>query len=160
MMASLRLSLMILALMASLADPARATEPDEILADPAREARARAITRELRCVVCQNQSVDDSEAPLAKDIRTIVRERIVAGDTDAEVRDFVVSRYGQYVLLRPPFGIDTALIWVGPFLLFGVALLVATIYLRRARTAGNNASGALSEDEERRVEALLKDDNP
>jgi cytochrome c-type biogenesis protein CcmH len=160
MMVSLRLSLMILALMASLADPARATEPDEILADPAREARARAITRELRCVVCQNQSVDDSEAPLAKDIRTIVRERIVAGDTDAEVRDFVVNRYGQYVLLRPPFGIDTALIWVGPFLLFGLALLVATIYLRRARTADNNASGALSEDEERRIEALLKDDNP
>jgi cytochrome c-type biogenesis protein CcmH len=160
MMAWLRLSLMILVGLASLAHPALATEPDEILTDPEREARARAITRELRCVVCQNQSVDDSEAPLAKDIRTIVRERIVAGDTDTQVREFVVSRYGQYVLLRPPFGVDTALIWVGPFVLFGLALIVAAIYLRRARSAASTVPGALSEDEERRVQALLKDENP
>lgn len=135
-----------------------ALEPDEILQDPAKEKRARAITKELRCVVCQNQSVDDSDAPLAKDIRLIVRERIMAGETDQQVRAFVVNRYGQYVLLRPPLGIDTALIWIGPFALLVIALGVAGIYLRRARPAGGSATGALSAEEERRLEAILKDD--
>lgn len=158
MMSFVRHFLMLLACMASLTLAARATEPDEVLVDPEKEARARAITRELRCVVCQNQSVDDSEAPLAKDIRTLVRERIVAGDNDAEVRAFVVSRYGQYVLLRPPFGVDTALIWIGPFALFGVALAVAAVYLRRARPADTAQSASLSAEEERRLDAMLKDD--
>ena len=141
-----------------LASPVRATEPDEILQDAAQEKRARAITRELRCVVCQNQSVDDSDAPLAKDIRVIVRERIVAGETDEQVRAFVVNRYGQYVLLRPPLGIDTALIWIGPFALLAVALGVAAVYLRRARPAGDAAAGGLSAEEERRLDDLLKDE--
>lgn len=135
-----------------------AMEPDEILPDPAKEKRARGITKELRCVVCQNQSVDDSDAPLAKDIRLIVRERIMAGETDDEVRAFVVARYGQYVLLRPPLGVDTALIWIGPFALLAIALGVAALYLRRTRAAGDPASGNLSPEEEQRVEALLKDD--
>jgi len=135
-----------------------AMEPDEILSDPAKEKRARGITKELRCVVCQNQSVDDSDAPLAKDIRLIVRERIMAGETDDQVRAFVVARYGQYVLLRPPLGVDTALIWIGPFALLAIALGVATLYLRRARVAGDPANGKLSLEEEQRVEALLKDD--
>ena len=141
-----------------LASPVRATEPDEILQDAAQEKRARAITRELRCVVCQNQSVDDSDAPLAKDIRVIVRERIVAGETDEQVRAFVVNRYGQYVLLRPPLGIDTALIWIGPFALLAVALGVAAVYLRRARPAGDAAAGGLSAEDERRLDDLLKDE--
>ena len=141
-----------------LASPVRATEPDEILQDAAQEKRARAITRELLCVVCQNQSVDDSDAPLAKDIRVIVRERIVAGETDEQVRAFVVNRYGQYVLLRPPLGIDTALIWIGPFALLAVALGVAAVYLRRARPAGDAAAGGLSAEEERRLDDLLKDE--
>jgi cytochrome c-type biogenesis protein CcmH len=141
-----------------LASPVRATEPDEVLQDAAQEKRARAITRELRCVVCQNQSVDDSDAPLAKDIRVIVRERIVAGETDEQVRAFVVNRYGQYVLLRPPLGIDTALIWIGPFALLAVALGVAAVYLRRARPAGDAAAGGLSAEEERRLDDLLKDE--
>jgi cytochrome c-type biogenesis protein CcmH len=134
-----------------------ALEPEEILKDPASEKRARIITKELRCVVCQNQSVDDSDAPLAKDIRMIVRERIMAGETDAEVRAYVVKRYGQYVLLRPPFGVDTALIWVGPFALLAIGLGVAAIYLRRVRSAGDAQTGTLSPEEEQRVEALLKD---
>jgi cytochrome c-type biogenesis protein CcmH len=134
-----------------------ALEPEEMLKDPASEKRARTITKELRCVVCQNQSVDDSDAPLAKDIRMIVRERIMAGETDAEVRAYVVKRYGQYVLLRPPFGVDTALIWVGPFALLAIGLGVAAIYLRRVRSAGDAQTGTLSPEEEQRVEALLKD---
>jgi cytochrome c-type biogenesis protein CcmH len=134
-----------------------ALEPEELLKDPASEKRARTITKELRCVVCQNQSVDDSDAPLAKDIRMIVRERILAGETDAEVRAYVVKRYGQYVLLRPPLGVDTALIWVGPFALLAIGLGVAALYLRRARSAGDAQTGTLSPEEEQRVEALLKD---
>lgn len=136
-----------------------AMEPDEILPDPAKEKRARGITKELRCVVCQNQSVDDSDAPLAKDIRLIVRERIMAGETDEQVRAFVVARYGQYVLLRPPLGVDTALIWIGPFALLAIALGIAAVYLRRARVAGEAAAGKLSPDEELRLEAILKDDS-
>jgi cytochrome c-type biogenesis protein CcmH len=150
-------SLLAIMALVSLSVVARAVEPDEVLKDPAQEARAREITRELRCVVCQNQSVDDSDAPLAKDIRMIVRERIMAGETDAEVRAYVVKRYGQYVLLRPPFGVDTALIWVGPFALLAIGLGVAAIYLRRVRSAGDAQTGTLSPEEEQRVEALLKD---
>jgi cytochrome c-type biogenesis protein CcmH len=134
-----------------------ALEPEEMLKDPASEKRARTITKELRCVVCQNQSVDDSDAPLAKDIRMIVRERIMAGETDAEVRAYVVKRYGQYVLLRPPLGVDTALIWVGPFALLAIGLGVAALYLRRVRSVGDAQTGTLSPEEEQRVEALLKD---
>lgn len=131
---------------------AQAVEPDEILQDPTHEQRARTITRELRCVVCQNQSVDDSDAPLAKDIRLIVRERIAAGETDQQVLDFVVQRYGKFVLLRPPLEVDTALIWIGPFALLGIALLVAWSVF------GRNSSGMptpLTAEEERRVNDRL-----
>ena len=124
-------SLLAIVAMVSLSTAVHAVEPDEVLKDPAQEARARGITRELKCVVCQNQSVDDSEAPLAKDIRILVRERIIAGDTDDAVRDFIVQRYGQHVLLRPPLAIDTALIWIGPFALFAIALGTALLFLRR-----------------------------
>jgi cytochrome c-type biogenesis protein CcmH len=96
--------------------PARAVEPDEVLADPALEARARAISAGLRCVQCQNQTIDESNAPLARDLRLIVRERLEAGDSDAEVVAHVRARYGDFVLLKPPFNPHTALLWIGPFL--------------------------------------------
>src|SRR5947209_10528603 len=97
-----------------LAAPAFAVQPDEILSDPALEARARDLSRELRCLVCQNQSIDDSNAPLARDLRLLVRERLNAGDTDAQVMQFVEDRYGEFVLLRPAFNAHTLLLWLAP----------------------------------------------
>lgn len=104
-----------------LAGPALAVLPDERLADPVLESRARDISRNLRCLVCQNQSIDESEADLARDLRLLVRERLVAGDSDAEVVDFLVDRYGDYVLLKPPFKASTALLWGAPVLIVGAA---------------------------------------
>ena len=150
-------SLLAIMALVTLSAVARAVEPDEVLKDTAQEARAREITRELRCVVCQNQSVDDSDAPLAKDIRVLVRERIAAGETNEAVRDFIVQRYGQYVLLRPPLAIDTALIWIGPFALFAIALGTALVFLRRGR---GNASQPqpLTPEEQSRLDAKLQED--
>ena len=110
---------------------AHAVLPQEMLANPVQEARARSISSNLRCLVCQNQTIDDSNADLARDLRLIVRERIVAGDSDAQVMDFVVSRYGNYVLLKPPFQMDTALLWLLPFGTLLLALGIAYAYLRR-----------------------------
>ncbi len=135
--------------------PALALEPGEALDDPALEARARAISRELRCLVCQNESIDDSAAPLARDLRRIVRERLVAGDSDEEVLDYVVARYGEYVLLRPRVKPQTWLLWFGP----GLALLIGGaaigIYVRRRAAAP--APAALSPDEERRLLEIVND---
>lgn len=108
-----------------------AVNPDEMLADPALEARARDISQNLRCLVCQNQSIDDSNASLAKDLRIIVRERLTAGDSNEQVLDYVVKRYGNYVLLKPPFQADTALLWLLPFILLALALGAAYAYLRQ-----------------------------
>jgi cytochrome c-type biogenesis protein CcmH len=105
--------------------------PEEVLPDPALEARARVISQDLRCLVCQNQSIDDSNAPLAKDLRVIVRERLTAGDSNEQVFGYVVSRYGNYVLLKPPLQADTFLLWASPFIILVIALSVALIYLRR-----------------------------
>ena len=147
--------LLLLALYAGAAGISRAVEPDEILPDAVQEQRARTITSELRCVVCQNQSVDDSDAPLAKDIRTIVRERISNGDTDRQVIDFIVQRYGKFVLLRPPLEFDTALIWIGPFALLGIALVIAwSVFKQGAPTA----PPPLSSEEESRVKNRLAGD--
>lgn len=112
---------LLIALTLLLAAPAAAVLPDEMLPDAAQEQRARALSKDLRCVVCQNQSIDDSDAPLARDLRLLVREQIAAGKSDAAVRDYVVERYGNFVLLKPPVEGDTLLLWVGPFavLLFG-----------------------------------------
>jgi len=110
---------------------AHAVLPEEMLNDPGQEARAREISQGLRCLVCQNQSIDDSNAPLAKDLRIIVRERITAGDTNEQVMGYVVNRYGNYVLLKPPFQLDTALLWLLPFILMLVALGAAYFYLRQ-----------------------------
>ena len=117
-------------LLASVAT-AFAVLPDEMLKDPALEARARDISQGLRCLVCQNQAIDDSNAPLAKDLRIIVRERLTAGDSDTQVVDFVVKRYGNYVLLKPPFQADTLLLWLLPFLLMLVGLIVAWRYFKQ-----------------------------
>ena len=108
-----------------------AVMPDEVLKDPVLETRAREISQDLRCLVCQNQSIDDSNASLAKDLRVIVRERLTAGDTNEQVFDYLVSRYGNYVLLNPPLQADTFLLWASPFFMLVVALSVAFIYLRR-----------------------------
>ena len=110
--------------------PAQAVEPDEILGDPALEARARDISRELRCVVCQNQSIDDSHAGIARDLRILVRERLIAGDSDDAVRDYVVARYGDYVLLDPPFKPQTWLLWFGPPLMAGAIVFLIVLSFR------------------------------
>jgi cytochrome c-type biogenesis protein CcmH len=141
-------------LLVSFAWTAHAVEPDEILADPALEARARALTQELRCVVCQNQSVDDSDAPLARDIRVLVRERIKAGDSDAQVRAFMIERYGKFVLLRPPVEGDTLPLWLAPLAIVALGALAAWAYLRSlARQAAT--APALSDAEEEAVRRKL-----
>ncbi|QIG98792.1 MULTISPECIES: cytochrome c-type biogenesis protein [unclassified Bradyrhizobium] len=138
--------------------PARAVLPDEIMADPAKEARARELSRELRCMVCQNQSIDDSEAPLARDLRLLVRERIAAGDSDRQVIDFLVARYGEFVLLKPRLNEHTLLLWLTPPL----ALLLGGFALwRLGRRKVNPAEGegdstpGLTSDEQARLERLL-----
>ena len=134
--------------------PAHAVLPDEMMADPAKEARARNLSRELRCMVCQNESIDDSEAPLARDLRLLVRERIAAGDTDAQVIDFLVARYGEFVLLKPPLSWHTAALWGLPpaVLLIGVLFMIVMARRRGAVPA----TAALTPAEESRVEELLR----
>ncbi len=147
-----------LVLVLAVTSPALAVNPDEMLKDPAQEARARELGKDLRCLVCQNQSIDDSDADLAKDLRIIVRERISAGDTDQQVKTFVVDRYGDYVLLKPPFKASTLVLWLGPFALFGGAVaLFARFYRRRKAGAGLPAPAPLSPEEQRRLDSLLKE---
>ncbi len=127
---------------------------DEMLSDPALEARAQTISRELRCVVCQNQSIDDSAAPIARDMRLLVRERLLAGDTDAEVMEFFVSRYGNYVLLKPPLQPDTWLLWFGP--LIAAVLTFVGFGWALGQKNNNNAAkaGPYTGEERRRLETL------
>jgi cytochrome c-type biogenesis protein CcmH len=136
--------------------PARAAiTPDEILPDAAMEARAREITKQLRCLVCQNQSIDDSNAPLARDLRMLVRERLKAGDSDTATLAYVVARYGDFVLLRPPVKATTWLLWFGPLaLLIGAALFLWT--RARRKSAAPAAPAPLSEDEQKRLAALME----
>jgi cytochrome c-type biogenesis protein CcmH len=140
-----------------------AIDPSEMLADPKQEARADRIGKELRCVVCQSESIEESNADLAHDMRTIVRERIKAGDTDKQVVDFMVSRYGDYVLMDPPFKATTIVLWVGPFalLVFGLGIAATVFHRRKAKTAGETApvaEQALSAEEQRRLDRLLGGD--
>ena len=148
-----RRSLLALLAAITMAGAAFAIEPDEVLKDPALEMRARHISAELRCPVCQNQSIDDSNAPLARDLRVLVRERLVAGDSDADVKRFLVERYGDFVLLRPPFSVATLLLWLTPAL---VLLIVGALIVRAwaAPSAGASES-PLSEDERRKLAQLL-----
>jgi cytochrome c-type biogenesis protein CcmH len=154
-------AIVVAAALCSGAAPSLAVQPDEVLANPALEARARELSRELRCMVCQNQSIDDSEAPLARDLRLLVRERLTAGDSDSQVLDFLTARYGQFVLLKPHFGWDTALLWLAPaaVLLIGALGLGAVIVRRRrAGAAGLDAEQPeLTAAEQRRLAKLLAD---
>jgi cytochrome c-type biogenesis protein CcmH len=133
--------------------PAFAVEPDEILKDPALEARARALSQQLRCMVCQNQSIDDSAAPLAHDLRVLVRDRLKNGDSDAQVLDFVVSRYGEFVLLKPRFAWHNALLWAVPPGVLVIGAVSLLILARRRRPAG--AQPPLDDDEQRKLAAML-----
>src|SRR6516164_471925 len=134
---------------------AKAVEPDEILKDKALEARARHISEGLRCLVCQNQSIDDSAAPLGKDLRVLVRERLKAGDTDQQIEDFVVARYGEFVLLKPRFEPHTFLLWFATPVVFIIALLIVAFAYRRRSAVPTTA--ALSDAEELRLRHLLED---
>lgn len=139
---------------------AGAVQPDEILKDPKLETRARQISLELRCLVCQNQSIDDSDAPLARDLRLLVRERLENGDTDSEVLDFIVSRYGEFVLLKPPFGWHTLLLWLTPLLVLAGGVWLARSVINPLKPAsGSDKTGmqdaALSPDEEAKLKQIL-----
>ena len=151
---SLLLSLLMIV---SLSASALAVAPGESLSDPALEARARTLSKELRCLVCQNQSIDDSEAELAADLRLVVRERLTAGDSDAEVLDYIVARYGDFVLLRPPFEPATLLLWLGPFavIFFGAAGL----FIAFRRQASSESTQTLDLEEQKRVAQLLDEES-
>lgn len=151
--ASLALSL----ICAALPGAAFAVDPDEMLADPALETRAREISKQLRCLVCQNQSIDDSQADLARDLRVLVRERLKAGDSDKQVIDYVVARYGDFVLLRPPVNDQTLGLWFGPLALAVAGFGGIALYFARRRKA---APATLTEAERKRVEELLNSDSP
>jgi cytochrome c-type biogenesis protein CcmH len=151
-----RLRLVLFVLLAALAGPALAVQPDEVMKDPALEARARALSAELRCMVCQNQSIDDSDAPLARDIRLLIRERIGKGETNDAVRSYLVSRYGDFILLKPPLKLDTALLWLSAPLTLAAGL-AAILYARRRAPAPTEA---LTEEEEARLAALTNGREP
>ena len=153
-----RLLLAMVILAAIGASPLRAVQPDEVMPDPAKEARARALSQELRCMVCQNQSIDDSEAPLARDLRLLVRERIASGDSDAQVIDFLVARYGEFVLLRPRFEPQTLLLWlVPPLVLLGGGLVLWIQARRRPKpeTGEVPVGDRLTPDEQARLKVLM-----
>ncbi len=151
-----RLVALILALL--IAVPAIAVQPDEVLDDPALEARARELSQELRCVVCRGENIDESNAGIARDIRILLRERLKAGDSDQEVLDYMVERYGEYVLMRPTTKGANLLLWIAGPLMLLAALIVAIGYIRARSRAGEAAAGqALSEEEKKRLEELLQD---
>jgi cytochrome c-type biogenesis protein CcmH len=137
--------------------PVRAVQPDEMLSDPKLEARARAISQELRCLVCQNESIDESEAPLAHDLRVLVRQRVEAGDSDAQVMNFIVARYGEFVLLKPRLEWRTALLWGTPpgLLLIGIVMLLIAARRRQGMPAAAAAAN-LTAAEEARIRELLR----
>jgi cytochrome c-type biogenesis protein CcmH len=153
-------AIVLVAITLTAASRSLAVQPDEILSDRALELRARTLSRELRCMVCQNQSIDDSDAPLARDLRLLVRERLQAGDSDTQVLDFLSARYGQFVLLKPRFGWDTAMLWLAPAvaLLLGIGGLVALLRRRRADAGGVEAEPPqLTPAERGRLADLLRD---
>ncbi len=135
-----------------LATPVLAVQPDEILKDPALESRARNLSQHFRCLVCQNQSIDESDAPLARDLRILIREQLDAGKSDTEVTEFVVSRYGVYVLLNPPFRGSTLILWLTPFVL----LLTGSIYLWTRRKPAASKPDQLSTEDETRLAEILQ----
>jgi cytochrome c-type biogenesis protein CcmH len=154
--ATTRLAILLLLLLL-LAPFAGAVQPGEQLTDPALEARARAISAELRCLVCQNESIDQSDADLAHDLRVLIRERLTAGDSDEQVRDYLVRRYGDFILLKPPVKPVTYLLWFGPFALIVLGTIAIAMFLRR-RGAAADAPMPLTTEERRRLERMLLDE--
>jgi cytochrome c-type biogenesis protein CcmH len=140
-----------------IAGSAYAVMPDEVLSDPALEARARDLSLNLRCLVCQNQSIDDSAAPLAKDLRVIVRERLTQGDTDEQVIEYLVARYGNYVLLKPPFQGDTLLLWLGPAVFLLTAAGICFLYFTARKRNEDEIAAPLTEGERQQLDELVKD---
>ena len=136
-----------------------ATNPDEMLQDPALEQRARDLSKQLRCLVCQNQSIDDSDADLARDLRRIVREQLVAGRSDQEILDYLTARYGNFVLLKPPIEPATWGLWFGPVLVLAIAAAGLVVYVRRRSNVPDAPSAGLSREERRRLDALLNEDS-
>ncbi|OJX81739.1 cytochrome c-type biogenesis protein [Magnetospirillum sp. 64-120] len=147
-----------IALMLLTAAPAWAADPSEMLKDPVLEKKAEDLGHELRCLVCQNESIEDSNADLARDLRVIVRERIAKGETPDQVKQYVVDRYGDYVLLKPPFKVTTLVLWLGPFALLLLGGFAAfAVFRRRGTAAGQPQAAPLSAEEKRRLDAMLKD---
>jgi cytochrome c-type biogenesis protein CcmH len=140
--------------------PALAVQPDEMLSDPALEARARALGQDLRCLVCQNQSIDDSDADLAHDLRVLLRQRLAAGDSDAQAKQYLVDRYGDYVLLKPPFKLTTLALWLGPLLLLLLAGAAGWSFYRRRPVGPDFAGRPLDSTEATKLSALLREDPP
>jgi cytochrome c-type biogenesis protein CcmH len=136
-----------------------ATNPDELLQDPALEQRARDLSKQLRCLVCQNQSIDDSDADLARDLRRIVREQLVAGKSDAQIIEYLTARYGDFVLLKPPVKPATWGLWFGPALVLAIAGAGLVVYLRRRSTEPDAPSTGLNREERRRLEALVREES-
>jgi cytochrome c-type biogenesis protein CcmH len=152
----LRLFAGLLLALSLLANPAAAVLPDEVLDDPVLESRARDLSLELRCLVCQNQSIDDSNAELARDLRLLVRERLIAGDTDEEAMAYIRARYGDFVLLRPPVQKSTYLLWYGPIGIVVIGIVIVFVTSRRRRAmAATTATAPLSEAERTRLDAAL-----
>jgi cytochrome c-type biogenesis protein CcmH len=152
----MRALLLVLSLL--LAVPAFAVEPSEMLDDPALEQRARDLSAVIRCVVCQNESIDSSNAEIAHELRVLVRERLVAGDSDQEVLDYLVARYGDFVLLRPPMKPSTYLLWFGPFAILLIGVVAVFVYFRRQRAA-SALPAVLTPEEETRLARLLAEDS-
>jgi cytochrome c-type biogenesis protein CcmH len=140
--------------------PAFAVQPDEVLPDPQLETRARDLSRELRCMVCQNQSIDDSDASLARDLRVLVRERLTAGDTDQQVLDYLTNRYGDFVLLKPRFSMQTALLWGLPAAFVVIGVLVLIVIARRRRPDNTDTEAQLTLAERARLDNLLNSKKP
>lgn len=159
-MRRMALARLLLVLALCLPGLAAAVEPDEILEDPALEARARELSQLVRCVVCQNESIDSSDAGIARDLRLLIRERLLAGDSDQEVLDFLAARYGSFVLLRPPLEPATWLLWFGPLLFLCLGGVAVVLLLRRRSPARGGEPAPLSAEERDRVAALLREPPP
>jgi len=151
----MRIAFLLIVLLTALPATA-AIEPGERLADPTLEARARTLFKEIRCLVCQSESIDTSNAELARDLRILVRERLKAGDTDEEVLEYLVARYGDYVLLRPPMKLKTVLLWFGPFIALFLGAGAVLYFVRRERDNPDRAAAPLSAEERARLAQLVK----
>jgi len=144
-------------LMSVAVTPVLAVQPDEMLDDPQKEQRAQELGEQIRCVVCQNQAIEESNAPLAADMRQLLRERIKAGDSNAEIKAYLTDRYGDFVLLKPPMKPATYALWYGPFVVVALGAVGIVVYFRRRRAAATTTTERLSQAEERRLREVLKE---